>query len=172
MINHFCPPCFVLLLLLSSVFVSVSFLFHFVVFFFFCFFLSFPFLCFSLFLLFVLCGSSSFVLCFLVGFSISIVIRFAALCKLIHYSYYYYVCLLVSVLFIFFVDLFVCLFCYCSLPVTALPNYVVTLLYLPLVRLFVFVLFFEFVDVFVLRLGRGVVVVLLFFGSFVLVLFI
>ena len=72
----------------------------------------------------------------------------------------------------FCVDLFVCLFCYCSLPVTALPNYVITFLYLPLVRLFVFVLFFEFVDVFVLRLGRGVVVVLLFFGSFVLVLFI
>ena len=69
---------------------------------------------------------------------------------------------------LFVVDLFVCLFCYCSLPVTALPNYVITLLYLPLVRLFVFVLFFEFVDVFVLRLGRGVVVVLLFFGSFVL----
>ena len=37
----------------------------------------------------------------------------------------------------FCVDLFVCLFCYCSLPVTALPNYVITLLYLPLVRLFV-----------------------------------
>ena len=57
---------------------------------------------------------------------------------------------------LFVVDLFVCLFCYCSLPVTALPNYVITLLYLPLVRLFVFVLFFEFVDVFVSRFGRVV----------------
>ena len=172
MINHFCPPCFVLLLLLSSVFVSVSFLFHFVVFFFFCFFLSFSFLVFLL--VSFLCSVWFIFFCslFLIDLSISSVIRFAAICKLICHS------TVMMLVYLFpshspsCVGLFVCLFRCCSLPVTALPNYVVTFLYLPLVRLFVLCCFFEFVDVFVSRLGRDVVVVLLFFGLFVLVLFI
>ena len=106
---------------LSLAFVSVSFLFHFVVFFFFCFFLSFSFLVFLL--VSFLCSVWFIFFCslFLIDLSISSVIRFAAICKLICHS------TVMMLVYLFpshspsCVDLFVCLFRCCSLPVTALP---------------------------------------------------